>query len=73
MKEQIGQTAGAIWKVLQDNEKIALTQLPKAIKAKEAITYQALGWLAREDKVDYVTSGKTTYIRLAHSERFAGV
>ena len=73
MKEQIGKTAGAIWKVLQENEKVALTQLPKAVREKESTTYMALGWLAREDKVDYVNSGKTTYVQLAHDERLVKV
>ncbi len=70
MKEQIGQIAGTIWEVLQDKDRIALSQLPKAVGQKESVTYQALGWLAREDKIDYVTSGKITYVQLAHSERF---
>lgn len=64
MKEQIGATAGAIWEVLKDVDKMAISQLPKAIKQKEAITYQALGWLAREDKVEYESRGNKTYVLL---------
>jgi len=64
MKEQIGQTAGAIFKALESVDRMAISQLPKAIKERESITYQALGWLAREDKVTYETRGKTTYIYL---------
>lgn len=64
MKEQIGQTAGAIWDALNGVDKMAISQLPKAIKQREAITYQALGWLAREDKVTYESRGNKTYVQL---------
>ena len=64
MKEQIGATAGAIWDILNDVDQMAISKLPKAVKEKEALTYQALGWLAREDKVAFVSRGKTTYVQL---------
>lgn len=69
MKEQIGQTAGAIWKVLQNKDKLALSQVPKAIKEKESLAFQAVGWLAREDKIEFRIEGKTTYVTLAATER----
>ncbi len=64
MKDQIGATAGAIWDILQDVDKMAISQLPKAVKQKEAITYQALGWLARENKIEYEARGNKTYVLL---------
>ena len=69
MKEQIGQTAGAIWKVLQTKDKLALSQVPKAINEKESLAFQAVGWLAREDKIEFRTEGKTTYVTLTTAER----
>lgn len=69
MKEQIGQTAGAIWQVLQNKDKLALSQVPKAIHEKESLAFQAVGWLAREDKIEFRTEGKTTYVTLASAER----
>ncbi len=69
MKEQIGQTAGRIWAVLGDKEEIGLEQLPRVLKAKSDITYQALGWLAREDKVTYRTKAGKVYISLSDKER----
>ena len=65
MKEQIGNTAGAIWKVLNERGRVALSQLPKAVKQRDAVAYQAVGWLARENKVEYETKGKTTYVILS--------
>jgi hypothetical protein len=69
MKEQIGKTAGAIWDALQKNERLAISKLPKIIKQRESLTYQAVGWLAREDKVDYEVEGKKTFLVLTKSER----
>lgn len=69
MKDQIGKTAGAIWEVLRSNDRMALSQLPRAVKERESVTYQALGWLAREDKIVYETQGKKTYVALAEKHR----
>jgi hypothetical protein len=69
MKDQIGRTAGIIWKILHERECVAITQLPKAVRAKQTIAYQALGWLAREGKVEYRSQGNVTYVLLAASEK----
>lgn len=69
MKDQIGKTAGAIWEVLRSNNRMALSQLPRAVKERESVAYQALGWLAREDKIVYETQGKKTYVALAEKDR----
>jgi hypothetical protein len=69
MKEIIGETAGKIWKILKDRNDVAITQLPKLASEKPAIVYQALGWLAREDKVVYRADRNKTYVSIAESER----
>ena len=71
MKEQIGATAGAIWQVLQKKDKLALSQVPRAFKEKESLAFQAVGWLARENKIEFQVEGKTTYVTLAPTERRA--
>ncbi len=65
MKTQIGDTAGRIWKALQDKDEIAVSQLPKIVKERDALVYQGLGWLAREDKISYRVDGNKTYVSLA--------
>lgn len=69
MKEQIGNTAGNIWQALKEQEEINIAQLSRKLKEKTIITYQALGWLAREDKIKYVTKGSKTFIALNDQER----
>ena len=64
MKEQIGDTAGKIWQALQGKEEVAVTQLPKVLREREALVYQGLGWLAREDKIIYRVDGNKTYVSI---------
>ena len=33
------------------------------------IVYQALGWLAREDKINYHTQKRKIFVSLSHEER----
>ena len=69
MKEKIGKTAGNIWDILQENEEVAISQFPKMLNEKAVIVNQALGWLAREDKIIYRQEGNRTLISLTDSER----
>jgi Mn-dependent DtxR family transcriptional regulator len=64
VKELIGQTAGQIWDALNQNSEMAVTKLPKTLNQKEPVVYQALGWLARENKINYRTKGKSTYVSI---------
>jgi hypothetical protein len=49
--EQIGDAAGVIWHHLNENGPRTLTQLTKEIDAPRDVIMQAVGWLAREDKL----------------------
>ena len=69
MKQQVGDVAGAIWRVLHEKDKVSLSTLPAMIKEKDAVAFQAVGWLAREDKIEYLTQGKTTFVTLTPHER----
>ena len=62
MEETIGNVAGEIWGVLSSRKNpVAVSDLPKLTKSKPQVTYQALGWLAREGKIVYQErSGKVS-------------
>lgn len=64
MKEMIGTAAGKIWEALSQKESATISQIPKLISEKDSLAYQALGWLAREGKVEYRTQGNKTYVSL---------
>jgi hypothetical protein len=49
--EQIGDTAGLLWHYLHENGPRTLSQLAKEVDAPRDVIMQAVGWLAREDKV----------------------
>jgi hypothetical protein len=51
--ETIGLWAGATWNALNDaNGTLTVKGLKKATKLKEKEVYAAIGWLAREGKVN---------------------
>jgi hypothetical protein len=57
--EQIGDTAGVVWHHLHENGPLTLTQLTKDIDAPRDVIMQAIGWLAREDKVTIDEEGRS--------------
>jgi hypothetical protein len=64
MEEKIGTTAGMIWRILKKNDEVAISKLPKIVGESESMTYQALGWLAREGKIEYRSEGRMTFVSL---------
>ena len=69
MKDKIGEIAGKIWTILGERQDVNISRLPNLLKEKEEIVYQALGWLAREDKINYHTKERKTFVSLSHGER----
>jgi len=55
---EIGETAGQVWKFLDQKGEANLNQLKKGIKADPNLILQALGWLAREDKLHVEEKGR---------------
>jgi hypothetical protein len=49
--DQIGDAAGLVWHHLNESGSRTLTQLTKEIDAPRDVIMQAIGWLAREDKL----------------------
>lgn len=63
--EQIGQTAGLVWHELNDDGPQSLAKLVKAVDASRDAVLQAIGWLAREDKlwIEESKRGRTFRLR----------
>ena len=64
MKQDIGKTAGDLWQLLNEKSELSISQIAKQLNQKDTVVYQALGWLAREDKVKYETRGRQTIVSL---------
>ena len=69
MIEKIGETAGEVWKVLKEEGEVNISQLPRLLNEKSTVVYQAVGWLARENKIEYRTVGAKTFVSLTESEK----
>jgi hypothetical protein len=64
MNEEIGKAAGAVWKALEANAPMSPTKLKKATGLKDNLLYMGLGWLAREEKVEFEQKGNSKTVRL---------
>jgi hypothetical protein len=62
--EQIGFVAGDVWVYLTDNGQTSLATLKKEVNTTPELLCAAVGWLAREDKLDFEISGKTVKVSL---------
>lgn len=52
--ETIGSWAGLVWNALNEADALGTKQIKKITKLKDKELYAALGWLAREDKVNMI-------------------
>jgi hypothetical protein len=64
IKEQVGLTAGKIWQTLSTGGPVTVTQLKKKLNGEGELLNLALGWLAREDKIDLIPEKKTLRVQL---------
>lgn len=62
--EQIGTTAGAVWRVLAERGPLTMAKLVKGVGEPRDVVMQAIGWLAREDKVYIEEEGRSRIIGL---------
>lgn len=64
MNETIGSAAGQVWEYLSNNDEVTLAALKKDLELKSDEATMALGWLAREDKVEFSKKGASVKVRL---------
>lgn len=56
--DTIGMNAGLVWNALNGAQAMGLKQLKKVTKLKEKEMFAAIGWLAREDKINIQADDK---------------
>lgn len=64
MIEEIGTVAGEIWQLLKERGELSVSGVVAEINASQSIAYMGLGWLAREDKLEFVKKSRGVYVRL---------
>ena len=60
----IGEVAGDVWKTLDQNGPLSMAKLVKAIGKPRDTVMQALGWLAREEKILIEEEGRKRLVSL---------
>ena len=64
MVDQIGTTAGKIWRYLDENGKATINKVIRELDEPERVILMGIGWLAREDNLVFSTRGRYNYIVL---------
>jgi Winged helix-turn-helix domain (DUF2582) len=64
IKSAVGETAGKIWETLAAQGPLTLAQLKKKVDGQADVVNFAIGWLAREDKIDFIPEKKTFRVQL---------
>ncbi len=64
IKVQVGEAAGRVWHELSSGGPQTLAQLKKKLDGDNELLDLAVGWLARENKVDITPEKKTLRIQV---------
>ncbi len=56
--QPIGETAGKVWEFLNEKGEANIIQLMQGVDADAGLILQAIGWLAREDKLRIEKKGQ---------------
>ena len=67
--DQIGLIAGQVWHALSENGGMSLAKLAKQIDAPRDLVMQAVGWLARENKIKIVEQKRVKTISLLSDDQ----
>ena len=62
--DQIGATAGQIWETLSKDGAMSMAKLCRSIDSPRDLVMQAVGWLAREDKVCFQEGARGRLVSL---------
>ena len=63
--QQIGETAGAVWRVLSDHGPLSVAKVVERVGGNRDLVMQAIGWLAREGKLDIVETKRGRVLSLS--------
>jgi Winged helix-turn-helix domain (DUF2582) len=62
---QIGETAGAVWEALSKQGPLTLAALMEEVNAPQSLFFMAVGWLSREEKLQFESADGDYLVRLA--------
>ena len=62
--EQIIESAGQIYNYLNSKGEVSISKMKKDLSLSENFAEMGLGWLSREDKLEYTQKAKSVTVRL---------
>jgi Winged helix-turn-helix domain (DUF2582) len=65
MQAEIGSAAGTIWRYLNDHGEVTLSKVKPGTKLSDQLLFAGIGWLAREEKVNFTAEGRSIRVCLA--------
>ncbi len=64
LKHEVGETAGKVWRALSSEGPLTMTELKKKVDGQGDLVSLAIGWLAREDKIEIRPEKRTLRVQL---------
>lgn len=64
MQDKIGEVAGYVWRFLEDEGESSVSAIADAVDAPRSKVSMAIGWLAREDKLEFNNEGRGSTVSL---------
>lgn len=64
MDSRIGELAGEVWDLLEEQGETSVSGVGKALDAPRTKVNMAIGWLAREDNLEFIDEGRGYSVRL---------
>jgi cellulose synthase/poly-beta-1,6-N-acetylglucosamine synthase-like glycosyltransferase len=64
VRTEIGEAAGKVWAYLDAHGQTTVAKLKAGTKMPDDLLQQAIGWLAREDKIVVQRKGRTISVSL---------
>ena len=62
--QQIGEAAGTAWRALDENGPLSLAKLVEHVGGNRDVVMQAVGWLAREGKIEIAETKRGRIVSL---------
>ena len=64
MQARIDSAAGTIWRYLNEHGEITLSKLKQGTELSDQLLFAGIGWLAREEKLNFTTKGRSVSVCL---------
>jgi len=61
---EIGETVGSVWETLSNEGPLNFATLMEQVNAPQSLFFMAIGWLARENKLEVEPDGGDYTVRL---------